>query len=236
MDPVSPLIFPSQMCLACGSRLAGTVQIPHSPVISQADTNISLSERENAWTKDAIDNGEALMAQIDVDLKRAQRLIGELQRKRKEINKFVQVHQWIRSSLRRLPNEILSKIFLYTRPYISLDYREAKAKTIDIDRLILVQYMYFVRLRRAALVSSQVCRQWRNAAISTRRMWSTLSLNLITNKIEGEAQITRLWLERSDGCPLTVFMKLATISPPVSRIQEMIMARSDMWKYLDVQG
>jgi hypothetical protein len=81
-----------------------------------------------------------------------------------------------------LPNEITTEIFLHFLP----------ARPIPIGRL-------------SPLFLCQICRKWREVALSTPSMWSAIHLNLDnTHRYAQQLRLLQTWLERSKGYLLSV--------------------------------
>lgn len=83
----------------------------------------------------------------------------------------------------RLPTELLSEIFLHCVDGV-----------IDISNTITIP-----------LLLSKICSRWRDAAISTPRLWSRLFLQLAT-PADSQVDLVKTWLTRSGGCPLTIYV------------------------------
>ncbi|KAJ4470344.1 hypothetical protein C8J55DRAFT_551450 [Lentinula edodes] len=81
-----------------------------------------------------------------------------------------------------LPVELLREIFLYLLPG-----RDWTLEETPPPQLVFVQ----------------VCKHWRNVAISYPTLWSTF---MIIHPIERHIPMTKLWLERSGNHPLTIYI------------------------------
>ncbi|KAJ3889128.1 hypothetical protein GG344DRAFT_79098 [Lentinula edodes] len=81
-----------------------------------------------------------------------------------------------------LPVELLREIFLYLLPG-----RDWMLEETPPPQLVFVQ----------------VCKHWRNIAISYPTLWSTF---MIIHPIERHIPMTKLWLERSGNHPLTIYI------------------------------
>ncbi|KAJ7437660.1 hypothetical protein B0H11DRAFT_1634014, partial [Mycena galericulata] len=51
---------------------------------------------------------------------------------------------------------------------------------------------------------TQVCRQWRDIAISSPRLWVSLQLHLVREFLPQQLNLLRTWLTRSGACPLSL--------------------------------
>ncbi|KAJ7659164.1 hypothetical protein DFH06DRAFT_437322 [Mycena polygramma] len=84
-----------------------------------------------------------------------------------------------------LPNEIISEIFLHT-----VEPTRAGGVPSSTDGPLLV---------------AQICRRWRDIALSTPRLWSNISLDLENiPAYEGQLHLLETWLRRSGDCPLFI--------------------------------
>ena len=93
----------------------------------------------------------------------------------------MKLHQSLLSCIRRIPQEILSDIFVRCLPLET--YIEPDAKT-------------------APLVLMGVCREWRRVALKTPKLWCSLLI-----RHQGKQQhmdLNHHWLARAKGCPLSV--------------------------------
>ncbi|KAH0589892.1 hypothetical protein J132_06328 [Termitomyces sp. J132] len=86
------------------------------------------------------------------------------------------------SPVSRLPNELLSSIFLYA------------IRSTD-DRFETVT---------TPIIASQVSTRWRDIAISTAKLWNTIILTYPTSKQQLSRAVT--WLKRSKLAPLDIFL------------------------------
>ncbi|KAJ4482439.1 hypothetical protein J3R30DRAFT_2174084 [Lentinula aciculospora] len=97
-------------------------------------------------------------------------------------------HKALLSAARKLPMEIMSEIFLQCLP------------AVDTSSVI---WRPEPHPNQAPLLLTQICRSWRNIAIATPRLWSTLIINA-SNGSSSHAEITKLWLTRSRNVSLTL--------------------------------
>ncbi|KAJ7154228.1 hypothetical protein C8R46DRAFT_1227834 [Mycena filopes] len=83
-----------------------------------------------------------------------------------------------------LPLETLAEIFLHSLPY---------------DEFIIAD------LSSAPLVLCQVCQRWREVALSTPRLWSSLALEMqLAKKRKGYVELYQDWLSRARSTPLSL--------------------------------
>jgi hypothetical protein len=87
--------------------------------------------------------------------------IDELTKRRDEHARFVEEHSALLSPIRRVPNDILSLIFLASLPRNSHFQKLTKLSGIH-----------------PALVLSHVCRRWRHMSLSTPSLWSVINIDI----------------------------------------------------------
>lgn len=81
-----------------------------------------------------------------------------------------------------LPSEIISEIFVLCRP-------EDPPRPMALPNF------------------AQVCTKWRDTALLTPTLWSTVNLVLHGDDEDEDALVVTGWLTRSGGCPLTIVIK-----------------------------
>ncbi|KAJ3569568.1 hypothetical protein NP233_g4970 [Leucocoprinus birnbaumii] len=111
------------------------------------------------------------------------------------------------------PTELLSEIFLNL---IASQPSTSPTPTNTIHHPLLV---------------SHICSHWRTAALATPRLWARLFIQLGLSKAESQAALVRAWMERSGGCPLTIYVFWE--DPPFASthpVLECLMQHSTRWK------
>jgi hypothetical protein len=111
-------------------------------------------------------------------------LYEQLGEKRDKINQSMNSHKGLISPLRRLPDEILSLIFIHCLP--------------EDSHLSLVK-------NKAPVLLTRICRQWRNIALDMPRLWCRPHLKLKNRRhLHQQDNLYHLCLERSRGRPLSL--------------------------------
>ncbi|KAJ7907359.1 hypothetical protein B0H13DRAFT_2019146 [Mycena leptocephala] len=116
-----------------------------------------------------------------------------------------------------LPLEILAEIFLHSLP--------------DVD---------FVTPDLAAtpLVLCGVCHQWREVAISTPRLWSSLVFDVqLATRANAYVDLYRRWLSRARKAPLSLYLQHPDgqdASEPVCLLLQTIAGLSSQWRNIDL--
>ncbi|KAJ7081383.1 hypothetical protein B0H15DRAFT_854976 [Mycena belliarum] len=98
--------------------------------------------------------------------------------------RFIKFHKALLAPWRLLPAEIMSEIFVFVLHPVDVDsgptaWNDSRAQT---------------------LLLTKVCRRWRNIALSTPSLWTTLSLLL--NNSPAPYEWVPLWLDRARSLPI----------------------------------
>ncbi|KIM90607.1 hypothetical protein PILCRDRAFT_189544 [Piloderma croceum F 1598] len=114
----------------------------------------------------------------------------------------------------RLPSELLGEIFVFSVPNISVWQFDNSA------------------YREAVMLPGNICRKWREVALATPRMWTSISLNVADGYEEAELAMVSAWLERSAGCLLRLRLVRKSLTP-VPAIIDAIIAHSHRCEHLN---
>ncbi|KAF6756951.1 hypothetical protein DFP72DRAFT_963610, partial [Ephemerocybe angulata] len=150
-----------------------------SPFELWIGTNYSPTDRELAQLKAFLDKPYRQLASLDADLL-------SLLQKRDELNSTIHAHEAFLNPFRRIPNEVFLEIFKLSMP------RNHNAT---------------MSLGQAPLVLIQVCRSWRDIAMSLPQLWSSLHIPFLDGSPEfarfHAARVTG-WLARAKGRTLAL--------------------------------
>ncbi|KAG1747097.1 uncharacterized protein EDB91DRAFT_68185 [Suillus paluster] len=107
----------------------------------------------------------------------------QLVEKKDRITQSMNLHKGLGSALWRLPNELLSHIFVYCLP-------EAKYLSPESEPPMLL---------------TRICRRWREVALGIPSLWCRLCMEFVNNSDWQWAAVRyNSWLKRSRGCPLSL--------------------------------
>ena len=154
-----------------------------------------------------------VLRELDDDIAHVQAVLDELLRKRKPLCKFINEQNTILAPIRRLPAEILIEIFMLC---------------MDCDRSSFSP-------ERSPLLVGQVCRGWRQVALSTQKLWSSIT---VTSYRPSSAK-AKLWISRAGSTPLTI--RLASGAPEFCNVEKMhpaivvLVQHCDRWRHLDLR-
>ncbi|KAJ2919724.1 hypothetical protein MD484_g693, partial [Candolleomyces efflorescens] len=186
-----------------------------SPFSEYLDSDYIPSDAETPLIKALIQQKLDAISSIDEEIKDIEDSLGALRAQRKASKIFVRKHRALIAPIKLLPSDILSTIFLACLP--AVERLEASMTWIN-----------------PAVVVSHVCRHWRRLAFDTPLLWSRIRLviplvncdpyspfppaddevdmngeitTLFDSVIQRLLDTTTIWLTRSKGCPLTVFVE-----------------------------
>lgn len=202
------------MTTACSNCMSTqSISIPISPVPDLVGTNHPLPPSQERLVQAALGQMHLDIFHIDSEIVRVQSLLKDLLSKRESLREFDEVHTPLLSPIRRLPSEVLGEIFLQSLP-------DEWKRDVNLYRC-------------AVMLPGQVCQRWRDVAIATSNMWSSISIWLGPNS-EYEVELMRTWLARSAGRTLSLMIiewrsNLKNNIPFVN----MVLAHSHRWKYVD---
>ncbi|KAJ7648118.1 hypothetical protein FB45DRAFT_998939 [Roridomyces roridus] len=155
-------------------------------------------------------HGPQQLAQYDMEMER-------LRKQRQQLEEYVDACRVLFSPVRRLPHELLEKIFDMCAPPSAHDISDMDTTSQELDRLA----------KRHLLYLSQVCR--------TLRLWSKVIMypSLWFGGLAPESTFLNLLghlLERSGTCPLTIEVSVVDLFPAVNRALQMLIEHAGRWK------
>ncbi|KAK1226194.1 hypothetical protein PQX77_010846 [Marasmius sp. AFHP31] len=169
--------------------------LQESPFASFFDTNRTPSLQECSDIRSFIRPSQDELSDLNKEISRLQSLIDNLKLRRGPLEEFVSQHLNITSLIRRLPSEVLSQIFIACLPTAHYPVHD---------------------LTQAPLLFTTISQRFRDVAISTPDLWSSIHVTLPSydepnrlSKEEYGALVSRrqkgvlLWLARSSNLPLS---------------------------------
>ena len=224
--------FPStepqtSICSRCGIALTGTTCVPPSPISHLIGSNAIPTQEQGRWIQSAIDGALVDMKKLKEEIWRVKSVLKQLEAECQVLEEFVVTHQAFLTLARRVYPEIWVEIFKHC-PRGSQHHRFPEVEdSFDANE--------------GPLVLTQVCSAWRQIAISTPQLWTTIRLTYRGHSSSQKA-LVRTWIQRSRGLPLRIAVVEAKpagypkIYPPLDwsqneALHELCMS-SGNWKYL----
>ena len=145
------------VCSKCGLVSGKPSAIPPSPFEHILHTNHALCRSE-------LKHAREIVLEVEDDLARLEDQIAQLQQKRDALMKYAKDHRALLTPIRRVPPEILSDIFLACLPPVRLIQQpQPESSVFDV--------------KSPPWVFGHVCGQWRAVALSSPRLWSSVSVD-----------------------------------------------------------
>ncbi|KAK7040196.1 hypothetical protein VNI00_010002 [Paramarasmius palmivorus] len=164
---------------------------PESHFKDVLHTNYSASSAEIGQIRDLLAQPMEELSRINTEIYRLKSTLAYLISQREKLQAFVNSHRALISPLRRLPPEVLSEIFVLCLPHECNPTRN---------------------VAEAPLLLTLVCKQWRQVALSTARLWSALHIYLpprpqkcgkFPELLERRSLGVKAWLSRSGTLPIS---------------------------------
>ncbi|KAJ7633181.1 hypothetical protein FB45DRAFT_523350 [Roridomyces roridus] len=156
------------------------------------------------------------ITQLDIQIEKLQRLMDPLLAEREQCQQSLAEYKY---PVLTLPAEITSEIFGHFLP----SYPERSS-------LIGPQSPSFLL---------QICRRWRDVALATPALWSTMELLLYNSSHHAQQRdLLRVWLQRSGNCALSVlfdyYKESAGDEPLIQECIEALLDHARRWQDIDL--
>ncbi|KAK7042993.1 hypothetical protein VNI00_008731 [Paramarasmius palmivorus] len=162
---------------------------------------VSMKERLqiSQWLLDAEKDLRAEQAEIS----RLRTLILTMENRSNGLRRSMEKYRSLLSPVHRMPPEILLNIFSFCCERNELDYRAPAVSTL-----------------------STVCGRWRDLALSTPALWSSISIRFGYWEEEGDAldRITKFFLERSRASPLRLTLDFTNVAYEIEDVYPTLQA------------
>lgn len=203
----------SLFCRNCGLRQR--FSIPSSPTPYLHRTLQAPDASEADVIRQTLSHAKSQLSQLEDEISQLRALVRDLSGRSHELHEFIEVHKTFLSPIRRLPLEILAEIFAYCIP----TYLRSSGRSLD-----------------APLLLGQVCVGWRKAALSTQKLWSSIS---VSPRRHFNESLAKVWLSRTISSPLSITLDgeyhdlpvVKRMWPGISRLIQYC----DRWKYLEIR-
>ncbi|KAF7782836.1 hypothetical protein Agabi119p4_2212 [Agaricus bisporus var. burnettii] len=180
---------PNSICYSCRTRLTGLTSTPLSPIPHLLGSNAIPTDEQQQSVHEAIELATLDIRRLEEQIRRVESVLGQLKGECQALTKFVDTHHAFRTPARRVYPEIWAEIFKHC-PRGSKHRRFSEVEdSFDPDG--------------GPLVLTQVCNAWRQIAIATPQLWTTIRLTY-QGYSSSQHCLIRLWIQRSGGLPLTV--------------------------------
>ncbi|KAK7054702.1 hypothetical protein VNI00_003165 [Paramarasmius palmivorus] len=198
----------------------------------------NLLQTNYAPSLDEISEIKELIQKPEEDLRTLNEKIAQLQVERDKLQSFVNEHQALLSPARRLPRDVLAEIFLQCLPRDHLPVRS---------------------VAEAPLLLTNICRSWREIAITTPRLWRAIHFVFPTlagfytlddsfrSFFRAQKEGLELWLNRSGSVSLVISCYMHVSDPKLRAVRseletmyiqllELLSYQSQRWKSFYCKG
>ncbi|KAJ3804735.1 hypothetical protein F5876DRAFT_82673 [Lentinula aff. lateritia] len=187
----------------------------HSPFASVMGINHVPSMGEMLRLKALLAVPHTELDQLELEIARTQLVLDGLLRQKEEIKNYIEAHQALMSPIRQIPSETLADIFVWCLP---ADRNATRS------------------LKEAPLLLTTICRNWRQVALDTPRLWTSLHIFLPPHMsniaVLKRAIGVKTWLQRSGSLPLSISFHVKPLFGPPPNITTTTMDFSDRLKLL----
>ncbi|KZP01962.1 hypothetical protein FIBSPDRAFT_846196 [Athelia psychrophila] len=210
----------SVVCHHCGHPTSLTrpdINIRASSVPDALGCASRLAPSQAAAVNETVSATVEDISELDREVSRLQEAIKELQRKRIASQCFVHDLKSLFNPIARLPAEVLSQIF---QQCVIVPWLE---RALNLDD----------PFDKTPLMVASVSRYWRNAALSTPRLWSALSLILRPKHAKRHMEIASLWLSRSKTSRISLHIEThGNIRDAMPKLTQLFASQSHRWRHI----
>jgi hypothetical protein len=167
------------ICRTCNGPLTFHKPVPSSPTPHLYRTIQAPDPSEAISLRNAIRDANSDLDELDDDIAHVEMILDALHHKREALSQFIIEHDALLALIRRLPMEILTKIFILCMPNHGMS-------SFDPEHL--------------PLLLGQVCIGWRRVALSTQALWSSIT---VTHDRPSNKMVN-LWISRALSVLLTI--------------------------------
>ncbi|KAK7026123.1 hypothetical protein VNI00_015698 [Paramarasmius palmivorus] len=194
------------LCTSCKINILPTCSFP-SVALTTLRMNHTPSDIDIARTM-AVLQEEREMQSYDEEIQRVRRVMERLEVEKEMLNqKMEERRSWL-APIRRLPVEILGKIFVEVANFRNYAFA-----------------IHHNHVEAVALVISQVSSHWRNVAFELQSIWSSIHLTL--RKMTSDVTpLLQMHIENAATHPLSIFIdnvnEVVTTALTIAQLQELI--------------
>ncbi|KAJ7019210.1 hypothetical protein C8F04DRAFT_1148441 [Mycena alexandri] len=169
-----------------------------SPFTSKLGTNYCPKDEELVEIKNLIIEPTLRLRRLDDEIVELQSALDKLAAERDSVEAFVDAHKALISPARRLPLDIIQEVFVACLP----THRNCVMSASE-----------------APVLLGRICGLWRAISLSTPRLWSKIHIvepfhwlpsPLLEKKLAQRLETTKIWLERSGQCRLSISLECRT--------------------------
>ncbi|KAF7337021.1 hypothetical protein MVEN_02138700 [Mycena venus] len=184
-------------------------------------TNIAPTMQQCAWIPDILAQPRRDLTALDEEIQRIKRSLDKLVGKREILAADIDAHLALLSPVRHVPDDVLREIFISCLP-------PTHNATMS---------------SRESPLLCHVSSRWRNIALSTPRLWSSLHVVISGGSgFQSMSSLVEWWLARSGALLLSLSVDIVLSTPShffsedianVSTLLDLLFAVTDRWESID---
>ncbi|KAK7046013.1 hypothetical protein VNI00_007008 [Paramarasmius palmivorus] len=159
------------------------------------------SQQEIAPTRALIEEEKLVLKKYDAEIKRIRGALDQLEADRKQIKERIRARKGTLSMLRRLPVEVLERIFTFACTEASTAYM--RPASVDGYSLLISAY-HEMPLRAPAYFISRTSSHWRQIVTRMPHAWSSIHLDIRCGLPYSVTRIIKLYLRNARSAPLKI--------------------------------
>lgn len=173
--------------------------------------------------RESLENNATRLSMLDAQISKLQSAMDILDQERENILAETQVYKVILSPIRRLPQGILTAIFL---------------ECVEEDLINVPALVSSLDVRTMPWTLVRVCSRWRTIGEKTPRLWSSISIKLLPNPqrrssfCQGQVLLLGHYLENSGSNSLSVWLESQSDISRNHPLLQRLLPSSRRWKCL----
>ncbi|KAJ3836682.1 hypothetical protein F5878DRAFT_624541 [Lentinula raphanica] len=189
-------------------------------------TNDHPTQQEETAFRSFVADGEFFLSQLDIRIASVRALLLQLEATRNSLASTISSYKQPLHPIRRLPSEILGLIFSY-----GVGHDEPAERN-------LLKSPHSLDLQYPPWVYGRICRKWKDCLYEMPSLWTRVRLQFDKFELGSNQALLSVYLCRSKGLPLTVYLHI----PKASAIDSFlglfnhIFSHSWRWKVLLLSG
>ncbi|KAJ7762557.1 hypothetical protein B0H16DRAFT_1884010 [Mycena metata] len=205
----------------------------NSPFSAYLGTNYCPKDEEVLEIKSILVESTRRLKILDEEVADLQKAIDKLKEERDSVQSFFDAHKALISPARQLPLDVIQEIFVACLP----THRNCVMSATE-----------------APVLLGRICSLWRTISLSTPRLWSKIhvvdpldwiSSPLLLKKLAQRLETTKMWLERSGQCPLSISLECSVqndqfppddstpaATPPAVQFLQALIPFSRRWRHI----
>ncbi|KAJ6547045.1 hypothetical protein B0H19DRAFT_1032495, partial [Mycena capillaripes] len=223
-------------CVDCGKVHPPRAVLTPSPFQSIIINGILPTSLETAAIRDFVQD-------TDAEVSWRERTIDRLLCEGANLRRRSEQHKVVIAPIRRVPSEVLAEIFLQLA---AVEEKGDPLSSRHYELFFAKEYMIVPVLHRAPLIFGEISREWRDIALSTPRLWNSISLECREENTRTNISLCDMWLKRSGSLPLSIRLCYERMYDPeiisqktiddCQNLMKTILPYAQRWRFLDLDN